>query len=104
MRASAIEDADQRTACNEEQLVNVCPPCFNFSDEDEDRTIWITMDGNIQHVRPKRHPLWDFEMFKQTLCVDCGRKKVDLATSANVQINSIIPSNACMQKFKATDG
>jgi hypothetical protein len=49
MIASAIEEADKGTPWKEEHLVNVCRPCFNFSDEDEDRTIQITMDGNMQH-------------------------------------------------------
>ena len=104
MIASAIEEADQGTPWKEEQLVNVCPPCFNFSDEDEDCTIRITMDGNMQHARLKRHTLWDFEIFEPKLFVDYGRKKFDLATSANDQVNTIIPSNACGHKFKATDG
>jgi hypothetical protein len=77
---------------------------FNFSDEDEDRTIRITMDGNMQHARLKRHTLWDFEIFEPKLFVDYGRKKFDLTTSANDQVNTIIPSNACGHKFKATDG
>jgi len=50
MIASAIGEADQGTLWKEEQLVNVCPPCFTFSDEDEDHTIRITMDGNMQHA------------------------------------------------------
>jgi len=104
MIASAIEEADQGTPWKEEQLVNVCPPCFNFSDEDEDRTIRITMDGNMQHARLKMHTLCDFEIFKSKLFVDYGRKKFDLATSANYQVNTIIPSNACGHKFQATDG
>jgi len=83
--------------------VNVCPPCFNLSDEDEDRTIRITLDGNMQHARLKMHTLWDFEIFEPKLFVDYGRKKFNLATSANEQVDTIIPSNACGYKFKATD-
>ena len=84
--------------------MNVCPPCFNFSDEDEDRTIRITMDGNMQHARLKRHTLWDFEIFEPKLFVNYGRKKIDLAMSANHQDNPIILSNTCGHKFMATDG
>jgi hypothetical protein len=62
------------------------------------------MDGNMQHARLKRHTLWDFEMFEPKLFVDYGRKKFDLATSANDQVDTIIPSNACGHKFKATNG
>jgi len=104
MIASAIKEADQATPWNEEQLVNVCPPCFNFSDEDEDCTIWITMDGNMQHARLKRHTWWEFEIFKPKLFVDYGRKKHDFATSTNEYVNTIIPSNSCGLKYKATDG
>jgi len=50
MMASAIEEADQQTPWKEEQLVNVCPPCIIFSDEDKDRTIWIAMHGHMQHA------------------------------------------------------
>jgi len=84
--------------------VNVYPPCFNFSDEDEDRTIRITMDGNMQHARLKRHRLWDIVIIEPKLFVDYGRKKFDLAMSANDQVNTIILSNACGHKFKATNG
>jgi len=104
MIASAIEEADQGTLWKEEQLVNVCPPCFDFSDEDEDRTIRITMDRNMQHVRLRRQTVWDIEIFEPKLFVDCSRKKFDLPMSANEQVNTIIPSNACGQTFKATDG
>jgi hypothetical protein len=100
---SAIEVADQGTLWKEEQLVNVCPPCFKCSGEDEDHTIWITMDGNMQHARLKRRTLWDFEILEPKLFVDYGRKKFHLATSAKDQVNTIIPSNACGAKFKATD-
>ena len=104
MIASAIEEADQGTPWKEEQLVKACPPCFNFFNEDEDRTIRITMDGDIQHAQLKRHKPWDCEIFEPKLFVDCGRKKFDLAMWANEQVNTIIPSNACGHKFKATDG
>jgi hypothetical protein len=50
MIASAIDEADQGTPWKEEQLVNVSPPCFNFSYEDEDCTICITMDGIMQQA------------------------------------------------------
>jgi hypothetical protein len=53
--ASPLEEADYRTPCEEEKLVDVIPPCFNFSKEDEDCTIRITMDENTQHARLKRH-------------------------------------------------
>jgi len=104
MIASAIEEADQGTLWKEEQLVNVRPPCLYFSDEDEDCTIRITMDGNMQHARMKRYTLWDLEIVEPKLFVDYGRKKFDLAISANDQVNTISPSNACGHKFKATDG
>jgi hypothetical protein len=39
MIVSAIEEAHHGTPWKKEQPVNVCPPCFNFSDEDEDHTI-----------------------------------------------------------------
>jgi len=104
MIASAIEEANQGTPWKEEQLVNVCPPCFNFSNDDEDRTIQITMEVNMQHARLKRHTLWDIEIFEPKLFVNYGRKKFDLATSTNDQVNTIIPSNACRHKFTATDG
>jgi hypothetical protein len=81
--ASAIEEADQGTSWKKEQLVNVCLPCFNFSDEDDDRTIRITIDGNMQHARLKRHTLWDFEIFGKKLFVDYGGKKFDLGMSSN---------------------
>jgi hypothetical protein len=99
-----MEEADQGTPWKEEQLVNMCPPCFIFSDEDEDHTIQITMDGNVQHAQLKRHTLWDFEIFEPKLMVDYGRKKFDLATSPNDQVNNIIPSNDCGDNIQATDG
>jgi len=77
MIPSAIEEAYQGTPWKEEQLVNVCPPCFNFSNEDEDRTIRITMDGNMQHAGLKRHTLCDLKIFEPKLFVDYGRKKFD---------------------------
>jgi hypothetical protein len=104
MISSVMKEADQGTPWQEEQLVNVCPPCINFSDEDEDHTIRITMDRNMQHARQKRHTLLDFGIFEPKLLVDCGRKKFDLATSANEQVNTIIPTMACGHKYKATDG
>jgi hypothetical protein len=104
MIASAIQEAHQGTPWKEEQLGNVCPPCFNVSDEDEDCTIRITMDRNMQHAQLKRHKLWDFEIFEPKLFVDYGKKKFDLATSANDQVNTIFPSNTCGHKFKSTDG
>jgi hypothetical protein len=58
----------------------------------------------MQQAQLKRHTLWDFEIFELKLFVDYGRKMFDLATSANDQVNTIIPSNACGHKFKATDG
>ena len=48
--------------------------------------------------------MWDFEIFEPKLFFDYGRKKFNLATGANNQVNTIIPSNACRQTFKATDG
>ena len=83
--------------------MNVCLPCFNFSDEDEDCTIQITMDRNIQQARQKRHTLWDIEIFEPKLLIDYGRKKFNLATSANEQVNTILPSITCGHKFKATN-
>jgi len=103
MIASAIEDADQETPWKEEQLVNVCPPCFNFSDEDGDHTIQITLDGNMCHAQLKRDILWDFEIVEPKLFVNYGRKMFNLATSANEHFNIIIPSNASGHKYKATD-
>jgi hypothetical protein len=103
MIASAIEEADQGTPRKEEPRVNECSPSFNFSDEDEECTIQKTIDGNIQHARLKMRNLWEFELFEPKLCVDYGRKKFDLATSANKQVNSIVPRHACRHKFKATD-
>jgi len=91
MIASAIEKAEQGTAWKEEQLVNVCPRCFNFSDADEDRTIRITMDGNMPHARLTRHTLLGFEIFNPKLFVDYGGTLFDLATSTNEQVNTSIP-------------
>jgi len=93
----AIEEADQGTPWMGEHHVNVCPPCFDFSDENEDRTIRITMDGNIQHALLKRHTVWDFEIFEPKLFVTYGGKKFDYATSANEQVNTNSPTNACRQ-------
>jgi hypothetical protein len=81
----------------------VCPPCFNFSDEDEDRTIQIAIDRIMQHARLERQTLWEIEIFEPKLFFDYGRKKFDLARSANEQVNTIIPSNTSWHKFKATD-
>ena len=83
--------------------MNVCTPCFNFSDEVEDCTIWITMDGNMQHARLKRHTLSHFEIFEPKLFVDDGRKTFDLAMRFNEQVNTIIPSNTCGHRLKATN-
>jgi hypothetical protein len=83
MIASAIEKADQGTLWKEEQLANACPPCFNFSNEDEDRTIRITVDRNMQHAQLKRHTLWGCDVFQPKFFVVYGRKKFDLGTSAN---------------------
>jgi hypothetical protein len=71
--------------------VNVCPLCFDFFDEEVDRTIEITMDRNMHDARLKRHTLWYFENFEPKLFVDYGKKKFDLATNANNQVNTIIP-------------
>ena len=57
MLESAIEEADQGTPWKQEQLVTVCPPRFNFSDQDEDRTICITMDAHMQDAWLERHTL-----------------------------------------------
>jgi hypothetical protein len=103
MIASAIDEADQGTPWKEEQLVNVCSPCLKFSDEDEDRTIQNTMYLNLHHAQLKRYTLWDFEMFELRYCVDYYRKMFELATSVSEQVNSILPSNACRQKYKMTD-
>jgi hypothetical protein len=51
------------------------------------------MDGNMKHAGLKRHTLWIFEIFEPKLIVDYGMKKFDFSTSANDQVNSIIPSN-----------
>jgi hypothetical protein len=91
MIASALEEGHQRTLWKEKQHLNLCPPCFNFSDEDEDLTIRITTDGNMEHASLKRHTLLDFEIFEPKLFVDYGRIMFHLATSANYRVNTIIP-------------
>jgi len=68
MLASAIKDLEHGTPGKEEQLVNVCRPCCNISDEDEDHTILMTMDGNMQRAELKRHTVRDFQIFKPKLC------------------------------------
>jgi len=84
--------------------VNVCPPCFNFSDEDDDHTIQITMNTNTHHAHLKKHTRWEFEIFEPKPFVEYGRKMFDLATRANEQVITIIPSNACGHRFTATKG
>jgi hypothetical protein len=103
MTASAIEDADQDTPWMEERLVNMWPAFFNFSDEDEDRTIPISIDRNMKHARQNKHTLCGFESFQTQLFLDYGRKKFDLANSANNEVNTIIPSNASGHKIKPTE-
>jgi len=104
MIASAIKEADQDIPWKQEHLVNVCPQCFKFSDEDEDGTIWILIDGNMQHARLQRDTRWDFELFEPKLFIDYGRNKLDLAMAGNEQVNTNIPAKACVYKFNASDG
>jgi hypothetical protein len=48
--------------------------------------------------------MWDCDIFEPKLFVDYCRKWFDLETSANEQVNTIIPSNHCGHNLKATNG
>jgi len=100
---SAIKEADPGTLCKEEPLVNVDPPCLNFTDEHEGHTIQITMDRSMPHTNLKRHALWDFEMFEREVFLNYERKKFDLEMSAYWQVNTMIPSNGCRHILKSTN-
>ena len=104
MMPSAIEVGDQSTPWKIKELVNVCPPCFDFSDEDEDRTIQIIMDGNIQQAQLKKDTPCDFGIVEPKLIFDNVMHKFVLGKIAHEHVNTSIPSNVCGLKCMATNG
>jgi hypothetical protein len=81
----------------DQNLMNLCPPCFAFkSSSSLDRTIILSIDGNLQHSRFKDTHRWEFDVIKPKMFVDYGRREFSLAMKET-------PSG-CGSHFKATKG
>jgi len=101
---STIKEADQGTVWKEDQPVNICPPCINFSDGDKDCIIRKTMHGSMQHAWLKSNMLWNLKIFKPEHFFDNGSRKFNRAMNANEQDNTMILSDMYGHRFKPTDG
>ena len=91
----------------EERLQNLCPACFAFDERLEDpgsqdaaveRSIYLSLDGNLQHIRFRDRHRWDFESFKPKMFVNYGRREYPTS------INPIDNDTTCGSHFKATKG
>ena len=101
--AQFIERNDQqinkKTVWQPESLQNLCPACFGFGvcGTDIDRSITVTLDGNLQHSRFKDRTIWRIDDFKPKLFVEYGRRDYSLAETTS-------DDSPCGSQFKATNG
>jgi hypothetical protein len=84
-----------------ENLKNLCPACFDVREEDEDKSIAYSLDGNLQHTRFKDKSAYEFKVLVPKLFVDYGRRR--WPAIGNMNENRPI-SDSCGHKFKATNG
>ena len=78
-------------------LTNLCPPCFAFEQSTSlDRSITISLDGNLQHTRFKDRQRWEFDSIQPKMFVDYGRREYPTASKTT--------ESPCGSHFKATRG
>lgn len=85
----------------------MCPACFNISPEDADKSIGISLDGNLQHTRFKDKVIWEFEQLNPKLFVDYQRRDYARAADAIAAAecaNEVDDGVPCGNLFKATKG
>jgi hypothetical protein len=88
-----------------ERLHNLCPACFDIdSAGGEDKTVMVTLDGNMQHTRFRDRSAFEFETLNPKLFVDYGRRQFDLAGPRKTAYEECLPDTACGNRFKATNG
>jgi hypothetical protein len=86
---------------NVETLRNLCPACFDITEQDEDTGIAFSMDGNVQHNRLKDKSAHEYKVLIPKLFVDYGRRQWPLGENRNRR-GSLL--DGCGHKFKATNG
>jgi hypothetical protein len=68
---------------NVETLRNLCPACFDITEQDEDTGIAFFMDGNVQHNRLKDKSEYEYKVLIPKLFVDYGRRQWPLWDNRN---------------------
>jgi hypothetical protein len=82
-----------------EALRNLCPACFDIEDQDEEQSVGLSLDGNLQHIRFKDKSSFEYEILTPKMFVAYDRRQFDLASRGRN-----IPDTSCGHKFKATNG
>lgn len=75
---------------------NTCPACFNFGVQNDPCTVFISVDGNMQHTRFSKGKTQDFEVFPLRGLMNYGFRDYPLAEDA--PIDNIA---SCGNSFKA---
>lgn len=99
------------------KLENLCPACCNFGAEEPDKTIFVSVDGNMQlrrfkDTKEKSPTFQEFEEFPTALFVAKNRRFYGNATEDNPEDNeqplgldnSKSPTLSCDSQFRATRG
>jgi hypothetical protein len=95
-----VKDRGEDTrSWQEETLRNLCPACFDIEEHDQEQSVGLSLDGNLQHIRFKDKTACEYEVLTPKMFVAYDRTQFDLAGS-----RANIPDTSCGHKFKATNG
>jgi hypothetical protein len=82
-----------------EALRNLCPACLDIEEQDEEQSVGLSLDGNLQHIRFKDKSSFEYEVLTPKMFVAYNQRQFNLASQGRN-----VPDTSCGHKFKATSG